>query len=141
MTMPPIEAAYSFLSSFSARLIQVCAMLSRIARSSAFWILEAAAKHSSACCRYSFALLVTVGERATQWVGSALLWIFGCQQPLFGTPRQFFIVFGDPKHFALCIRIGHFLCDGASPFAAIAPMLRIVDGDFGHSRTLRRRLF
>jgi hypothetical protein len=44
-----------------AKRSQVCAMLSRIAPSSALWIFWAASKHSCACCRYFSGLFITGG--------------------------------------------------------------------------------
>jgi len=51
-------------------------------------------------------------------------------QPKFGTSRQFFIVVSNPKHPTLCVRIRQFVSDGAGLFGTLAPMLRIVDGNF-----------
>src|SRR5215813_4574724 len=53
-------------------------------------------------------------------------------QPPFGTSRQFLIVVGDTKRPAFRIWNGHFVSDGAGLFGALAPILRIIDRNFGH---------
>jgi hypothetical protein len=66
------------------------------------------------------------------------LWIFR-RQPFLGAPRQLLIVTADPKHFALRIRIGELLGNGAGFLGTLAPMLGVVDWDFGHEFTHYRR--
>src|ERR671934_3020552 len=55
-----------------------------------------------------------------------------CRQSFFGASRQLLIVFGNPKHFALHLKIGDLRSDGASLFGAPSPMVRIVNRYFGH---------
>jgi hypothetical protein len=73
---------------------------------------------------------------------SGTLSIFGrlFQSPL-GPPRQFIVIGGDSPHHFLGFFIGHLIGDGASLFGAVAPMLRIVDGDWGHCCNLLQDLF
>src|SRR5215469_10621770 len=58
-------------------------------------------------------------------------------QPPFGTSRQFLIVVGNTKRPAFRIWNGHFVSDGAGLFGALAPILRIIDRDFGHGSAPR----
>src|SRR5215468_5952990 len=53
-------------------------------------------------------------------------------QPPFGTSRQFLIVVGNTKRPAFRIWNGHFVSDDAGLFGALAPILRIIDRNFGH---------
>src|SRR5262249_46042611 len=58
-------------------------------------------------------------------------------QPPFGTSRQFLIVVGNTKRPAFRIWNGHFVSDGAGLFGALAPILRIIDRNFGHGSAPR----
>src|SRR5262245_32429287 len=58
-------------------------------------------------------------------------------EPPFGTSRQFLIVVGNTKRPAFRIWNGHFVSDGAGLFGALAPILRIIDRDFGHGSAPR----
>jgi hypothetical protein len=66
------------------------------------------------------------------WLLLLLLLLLLPLQPTFGTSRQFLIVVSHPKHPTLCVGIRQFVSDGAGLSGTLAPMIRIVDRDFGH---------
>src|SRR5262245_23993802 len=69
---------------------------------------------------------------ANFWL-SLLLLLLLLLQPPFGTFRQFLIILGNPKHRFLGLFVGRTVGNGARFLGALAPMLRVVDGDFSHS--------
>src|SRR5262245_38260206 len=69
---------------------------------------------------------------ANFWL-SLLLLLLLLLQPPFGTFRQFLIILGNPKHRFLGLFVCRTVGNGARFLGALAPMLRVVDGDFSHS--------
>src|SRR5262249_7887494 len=52
--------------------------------------------------------------------------------PFLGTPCQFLVVVGNPKHPALRVGISELVSDGTSLFGTLPPMFRVVNRNLGH---------
>ena len=67
--------------------------------------------------------------------------VFGCLvQPPLGAARQFLVIIDDPQHHFLGLFVGHLFGMDTRLLGTLAPVFRIIDGDFGHGCKLPSRL-
>jgi len=59
------------------------------------------------------------------------------QTPL-GAPRKLIVILGDPKYHLLGYFVGSLLGVNARFLGALSPVLRVVNGNLCHDRTLQR---